>query len=143
MIGVGGVVVEEGAVLLVRRARPPLEGEWSIPGGLLEVGETLEEGLQRELREETGLEVAPAGLLAVLDRILRDEQGRPRYHYVLIDYLCRIAPGASPETQAGSDAAECRWFSPANLPDLHPDTLRVVRAAVAQAGTVPATKTWH
>jgi ADP-ribose pyrophosphatase YjhB (NUDIX family) len=137
MIGVGGVIVDDGQVLLVRRGHPPLAGEWSIPGGLLEVGETLEEGLRREMREETGLEVMPAGLLEVLDRILRDEQGRARYHYVLIDYLCRIAPGARQEVRAASDAADCCWFSPHELPgcNLHPDTLRVVLGALERAGS--------
>jgi ADP-ribose pyrophosphatase YjhB (NUDIX family) len=140
MIGVGGVIVDDGQVLLVRRGQPPLAGEWSIPGGLLEVGETLEEGLRREMREETGLEVTPAGLLEVLDRILRDEHGRARYHYVLIDYLCRIAPGARERVRAASDAADCRWFSPDDLPgcNLHPDTLRVVRGALDRAGAKAA-----
>jgi len=140
MIGVGGVIVDDGQVLLVQRGHPPLAGEWSIPGGLLEVGETLEEGLRREMREETGLEVTPAGLLEVLDRILHDEHGRVRYHYVLIDYLCRIAPGARDWVRAASDAAECRWFSPHELPgcNLHPDTLRVVLGALEGAGAQAA-----
>lgn len=129
IIGVGGVVVQEGRVLLVRRGRAPLEGEWSIPGGALEVGETLHDGLRREMLEETGLEVQPTEVLEVLDRIIHDEERRVRYHYVLVDYLCTLVRGPA---CAASDAAECRWARPAELSGYHlrPETLRVLEKAL-------------
>jgi len=137
VVGVGGVVVHGGRVLLARRGRPPLLGEWSIPGGALEVGETLVEGVRRELREETGLEVSPVAVLEVLDRIVRDEQGRPQYHYVLIDYLCRVEQA---EARAATDVTECCWAARAELPayELRPDTRRVVEAALDAAARHPA-----
>ena len=135
IVGVGGVVVEQGRVLLARRGRAPLLGEWSIPGGALKVGETLEEALRRELREETGLEVTPLELLEVLDRIVPDEDGRTRYHYVLIDYLCRVEPSGPQNPLAGTDASECRWVAPSELAPYHlrPETLRVVQKALQAA----------
>lgn len=108
-MGVGGVVVKDGRILLVRRGQEPLKGRWSIPGGLLELGETLKAGVVREVREETGLEVEPLELIKLLDRIDREEtpEGtRVRYHYVIADYLCRVKGG---ELQASSDAEEVRW----------------------------------
>src|SRR6201996_9040981 len=87
IVGVGAVVIDGTKVLLVRRANEPLKGEWSLPGGALEVGETLQQGIVREVLEETGITVAPAGAVEILDRIVRDEEsGRVRYHYVLIDF---------------------------------------------------------
>lgn len=135
IIGVGGVIVHQGRVLLVRRGRPPLMGEWSIPGGALETGETLLEALRREMREETGLEVRPVTLLEVLDRIIRDEQGRARYHYVLIDYLCTVE---DPQACAASDALECRWVEPGDWPQygLWPDTLQVLEKGLKIATLV-------
>lgn len=129
IIGVGGVVVHEHKVLLVRRAHPPMQGDWSIPGGALEVGETLVEALRRELLEETGLTVTPVGVLEVLDRIVRDEQGRTRFHYVLIDYLCHTEEAVA---CAASDATDCCWVSPEELAayGLRPDTLRVLDKAL-------------
>jgi|SRR5579862_2571352 len=106
-IGVGAIIVEDGRVLLVKRGHPPLAGEWSIPGGVLEVGETLREAAIREALEETGLTVEPTTLLGVYDRILRDADGRTLYHYVLIDFRCRRLAG---EALASGDAAEVRWF---------------------------------
>jgi 8-oxo-dGTP diphosphatase len=107
IVGVGAVVIDGTRVLLVRRANEPLKGEWSLPGGALEVGETLQQGVVREVLEETGVTVAPAGVVEILDRIVRDEEsGRVRYHYVLIDFVCRVT-GGSP--RVGSDADEVRW----------------------------------
>jgi 8-oxo-dGTP diphosphatase len=106
-IGVGAVIVEGGRAVLVKRGHPPLAGEWSIPGGILEVGETLREAAIREVLEETNLHVEPSLLLGVYDRILRDADERTLYHYVLIDFLCRRISG---ELQAAADAAEARWF---------------------------------
>jgi 8-oxo-dGTP diphosphatase len=119
-------------VLLVKRGHPPLQGEWSIPGGALEVGETLREAAVREAREETGLSVEATELLGVYDRVLRDPQGRTLYHYVLIDFLCRRVEG---EILAAGDADEVRWYTPeeaAKLP-LADDTAEVIRLAFSQA----------
>ena len=104
-VGVGGVVVWDGRVLLVRRAKPPLEGRWSIPGGTVELGETLEQALVREMAEETGLEVEPLEVLTVFDRIER-EGAEVAFHHVIVDYLCRRVSG---EARAASDALEVAW----------------------------------
>src|SRR5271157_469533 len=93
LIGVGAVIVSAGRVLLVRRNTEPLRGEWSVPGGLLELGERLRDGVRREALEETGLEVEPGEVLDVFDSIFTDDLGRTEYHYVLVDYLCRPISG--------------------------------------------------
>src|SRR5215475_1802442 len=108
LIGVGAIIIEGDRVVLVKRGHPPLAGEWSIPGGVLEVGETLREAAVREALEETGLTVEPRELLGVFDRVLRDAAGRTQYHYVLIDFLCRRLTG---DPHAGGDALEAHWFS--------------------------------
>jgi 8-oxo-dGTP diphosphatase len=119
LVGVGAVVVEEHAgtnrVLLVRRGTAPLLGEWSLPGGVLECGETLREAVAREACEETGLLVEPGEMLGVYERIIRDDEKRVRYHYVLLDFLCRPVGG---DLKAGSDAADVRWFTRGELPAL-------------------------
>jgi 8-oxo-dGTP diphosphatase len=119
LVGVGAVIIEgpieDSRVLLVKRAHPPLQAQWSIPGGVLEVGELVREAAIREAREETGLVVEPADLLGVYDRVLRDPEQRVQYHYVLIDFLCRRVGG---QLQAASDAAEVRWFTREELPAL-------------------------
>ena len=126
LVGVGAIIIEDGRVVLVKRAHPPLQAEWSIPGGVLEVGELVREGAIREAREETGLTVEPRELLGVYDRILRDPQQRVQYHYVLIDFLCRRVAG---DLAAASDAAEVGWFTPDQLPALNlaEDTLDVIQ----------------
>jgi ADP-ribose pyrophosphatase YjhB (NUDIX family) len=128
VVGVGGVVISGGRALLVRRAAPPLEGQWSIPGGMLELGETLIEGVQRELAEETGMEVRVAGLIEVFERISLDGTGRPQYHFVVLDYLCEAVGGKS---RAGSDAAEIAWAADAELAhySLTTAATRVIRKA--------------
>jgi 8-oxo-dGTP diphosphatase len=125
LIGVGAIIVEDERVVLVKRAHPPLQAEWSIPGGVLEVGELVREAAVREAREETGLTIQPLELLGVYDRVLRDPQQRVQYHYVLIDFLCRRVAG---ELAASSDAAEVRWFSRDKLSGLNlaEDTLEVI-----------------
>ena len=90
---VGGVVIHDGAVLLVKRAYPPRQGEWSLPGGQLELGESLAEGVRREVREETGLDVEVGAVVDVFDRVHRDEAGRIRYHFVIVDFLCHASGG--------------------------------------------------
>jgi len=126
LVGVGAIIIEGNRVLLVKRGHPPLAGEWSIPGGVLEVGETLRQAAVREALEETGLTVEPGELLGVFDRVLRDAEGRCAYHYVLIDFLCRRVSG---KAQASGDAAEVRWYTreeAAALP-LAKDTAEVIR----------------
>lgn len=113
IVGVGAVIVDGEHVLLVRRGRPPLQGEWSLPGGAVDVGETLASAVQREVREETGLIVDVGAIVDVLDRIHMDHAGRVEYHYVLIDYLCAVVGG---HLQAQSDAADARWVPRAQLP---------------------------
>jgi ADP-ribose pyrophosphatase YjhB (NUDIX family) len=124
-VGVGAIIIEDARVVLVKRAHPPLQAEWSIPGGVLEVGELVREAAVREAREETGFVVEAGALLGVYDRVLRDAEHRVQYHYVLIDFLCRRVSG---ELQAGSDAAEVRWFTREELPGLNlaEDTLDVI-----------------
>ncbi len=121
----GAVIVDDDRVVLVRRGSPPGKGEWSIPGGLVRVGETLAAALVREALEETGLQVLPGNLLELLERIFHDERGRVRYHYVLADYLCRVSGG---DLQAGSDAVEAGWFTRQELKDLRvaPVTMKVI-----------------
>jgi len=116
IIGVGAIVIQEARVLLVKRAHPPIQGQWSIPGGALEIGELVREAAVREAREETGLIVEPGELLGVFDRVLRDPEQRVQYHYVLIDFLCKAVGG---ELRAASDAAEVRWFTREELPALN------------------------
>ena len=131
LVGVGAVIVKESRVLLIRRGTPPLLGEWSLPGGVLECGETLREAVAREAREETGLAVEPGEMLGVYERVIRDDEGRVRYHYVLIDFLCRAAGG---DLKAGSDAADVRWFTRDELPALNLayDANDVVRKGLAR-----------
>jgi 8-oxo-dGTP diphosphatase len=112
MVGVGGVVVAKGRALLIRRGGPPLEGQWSIPGGMLEVGETLLEGVRRELLEETGIEVRVGELIDVFERINLDGDGKTRYHFVVLDYLCEAVSG---EARAGSDVTDVAWAAPSDL----------------------------
>jgi len=133
LVGVGAVIIENARVLLVKRAHPPLAAQWSIPGGVLEVGEMVREAAIREVREETGLIVEPGDLLGVYDRVLRNAEQRVQYHYVLIDFLCRPAGG---ELQAADDATEVRWYTCEELPVLRlaEDTLDVIRKGFAQLG---------
>ncbi|HTI42763.1 MAG TPA: NUDIX hydrolase [Vicinamibacterales bacterium] len=112
IVGVGGVIVDNGKVLLVRRRYEPLKGHWSLPGGMVEIGETLEAALTRELLEETGLAVDVGPVIEVFDRITPDEDHRIRYHFVLIDYLCWPGGGA---LRAGSDVDAAIWADPDNL----------------------------
>ena len=131
LVGVGAVIIEENQVLLVKRAHPPIQGQWSIPGGVLEVGELIREAAIREAREETGLIVEPGDLLGVYDRVLRNAEQRVQYHYVLIDFLCRKVGGA---LAAADDAAEVRWFTRDELPALHlaEDTQDVIQKGFAK-----------
>jgi len=131
IIGVGAVVVDGSRVLLVRRANEPHKGEWSVPGGMLELGEKLRDGVRREVLEETGLVVEPGEVLDVFDSIFTDGQGRMQYHYVLIDFLCRHMSG---EAKAGTDVSEVRWISENDLPamGLSESVGQVVRKGIAR-----------
>ncbi len=115
LVGVGGVVIDRHRVLLIRRGCEPLKGEWSIPGGLLELGEELTVGVRRELREETGLEVTPIAQIMTFDRIQR-EGPRVKYHYVVVDYLCRRKSG---RLRPASDVVDARWVRRQDLPQFH------------------------
>jgi 8-oxo-dGTP diphosphatase len=141
MIGVGGVVVAEARALLIRRGSAPLKGEWSIPGGLLEVGETLEQGVVRELAEETGLEVSVVELIEVFERIFPappaadgtpGDASKPQYHFVILDYLCETRGGS---LSAGSDAQEFAWAREEELVkfNLTVAVTRVLKKAFARA----------
>ena len=127
LVGVGAVVVDDGRVLLVRRGNEPLKGHWTLPGGLVELGEPLLDGVVREVREETGLTVEPVELIELIDRIHREDE-RVRYHYVIADYLCRVTAGA---LRAASDADAVRWVERAEwnshrVLDLDPITVQVI-----------------
>jgi ADP-ribose pyrophosphatase YjhB (NUDIX family) len=129
VVGVGAVIVDDGRVVLIKRKYEPLAGQWSLPGGTLEIGESLEAGVAREMREETGLEVAVGPVIDVFDRILLDTEGRVRYHFVLIDYLCRPIGGT---LVAGSDVADAVLADPAGLASfrLTPKAISVIDRAL-------------
>lgn len=112
MLGVGAIIVQDERVLMVERGKEPLKGWWSLPGGLVETGELLEDALRREVREETGLEVEIVHRIEIFERIMRDEAGKAEYHYVLIDYICRPTGGVM---KAADDAAGARWVTEAEL----------------------------
>ena len=129
IVSVGGVVVDGDRVLLVKRGHAPLKGEWSLPGGVVELGETLGEALTREVREETGLEVAVGPVVDVLDRVQRAGDGRVEYHFVIIDYLCRANGGS---LASSTDADDAQWVAIADLASFRPtaSVTRVVRKAM-------------
>jgi len=132
IVGVGGIVLVDGRVVLVKRGHAPLAGEWSLPGGALELGETLEAGVAREILEETGLVVDVGPLVGVFDRILLDEGGRVRYHYVLVDYVCRARGGT---LCCATDAADASLADPGALDgySLAPETQTVIARALTIA----------
>jgi 8-oxo-dGTP diphosphatase len=134
LVGVGAVITSGGSVLLIRRGKEPSRGEWSIPGGLVRVGETLKEAVARESAEETGLIVRPDELVELLERIFHDDRGRVRYHYVLADYRCQVVGG---QLAAGSDALEAQWVEHDRLErmGLARVTLNVIRKAMDARGT--------
>jgi ADP-ribose pyrophosphatase YjhB (NUDIX family) len=131
LVGVAAAVFDDaGRVLLVQRGRPPRAGSWGLPGGLLEIGETLVAGVQREVREECGVEIAVGAVAGVFEPITRDDAGRIEYHYVVIDYWASWVSG---EAHAGDDAAAVAWAPLASLDDydLLPDARRVIEQAYA------------
>jgi len=112
IVGVGGVTIRDGRALIMRRAYEPLQGQWSIPGGGLDVGETIVEGVRREVEEETGIRVRVLEQIETFERILRDREGRVQYHYVILDYLCEQIGG---ELRAGGDATDVAWVEESGL----------------------------
>src|SRR4051794_7101375 len=129
-LGVGAVILDaQRRVLLVLRGGIPMKGEWSLPGGVLETGETIVEGMKREILEETGLHVEPVRFAGVYDRILRDADGKAQYHYVLVDHVCKVVGG---ELKAGSDVVEVRWVTESELSkhNLAELTEKVIREAL-------------
>ena len=139
VVGVGGVIIDSGRALLIRRGSEPLRGEWSIPGGTLELGESLKEGVARELREETGLDVRVLDLIEVFDRIFLDEslqpsgsKPQPRYHFVIVDFLCERIGG---EPRAGSDVTDVAFATEDELGKFHltETATRILKKAFAMA----------
>jgi 8-oxo-dGTP diphosphatase len=133
---VGALIFEGRNILLVERAKEPLKGYWSLPGGIVEAGENLEDAIRREVREETGLEIEPLAMFEIFERIIPDPEGpaaggRPEYHYVLIDYLCSVVGG---RLAAASDVSQAAWVAEQNLSEyrLTEGTLEVVKRAFAK-----------
>ncbi len=125
-LAIGGVVVQDDRILLVRRGKPPAFGEWAIPGGSVELGETLEQAVERELLEETGLTVRAGEICHVFEAVKRDEDGRVRFHYVIIDLMAEYVSG---EPFPASDATEAAWLPLSELQDLgiNASTLQLLR----------------
>ena len=109
VVGVGAVVVRDGRALIIKRAHEPRKGEWSLPGGLLELGESLQDAARREIKEETSLDVEVGPMIETFDRVHRDDQGRIRYHFVIVDFVCWPNSG---EAMPGSDAEGVAWVTP-------------------------------
>ena len=133
LVGVGAVIVHQGRVALIKRGHAPLLGEWSIPGGMLELGETVRQGAVREAMEETSLRIRATELLGVFDRVVQDENKRTAYHFVLIDFLGEVVSG---ELKASGDAADARWFTPEEVSalPLPQDTAEVIHLAFTKVG---------
>ena len=127
--GVGGIIQKDGKVLLVKRGKEPNKGKWTVPGGVVELGETLHEALQREVREECSIDIEVESVVDTFDAINRDADGRVHYHFVIIDFRARYV---SEELKAGSDAAECRWVAPEEIPAL--ETTPSLPAVLKKAG---------
>lgn len=129
IIAVAAVIIEDNRFVLVKRGTPPHQGEWTIPGGMLECGESLREAVIREAKEETSLTVKPVALVEVFERIIRNQEGRIQFHYVIMDYLCVVIDGT---LRAGEDADDARWLTQAELNDLQvtEGTLQVLKKAL-------------
>ena len=128
LVGVGAIMIEGDRILMAQRGKQPLQGWWSLPGGALETGELLADAVRREVREETGLEIEPLGVLEIFERIMRDDRGAAEYHYVLIDYVCRITGGT---LAPGDDVCRVEWVRRRDLPkrQITEGTLGVIEKA--------------
>jgi 8-oxo-dGTP diphosphatase len=128
LVGVGAIILKRDRILMAQRGKEPLKGWWSLPGGALEIGESLKDGVCREVSEETGLEILPLGVFEIFERIMRDAMGAPEYHYVLIDYLCRVTGGT---LSAGDDVCRVEWVRRRDLAKLQitEGTLAVIERA--------------
>jgi ADP-ribose pyrophosphatase YjhB (NUDIX family) len=128
LIGVGAIILKRDRILMAQRGKEPLKGSWSLPGGALETGESLADGVRREVREETGLDILPLGVLEIFERIMLDASGAPEYHYVLIDYMCRVIGGT---LAPGDDVCAVEWVRRRDLPQLEitEGTLEVIEKA--------------
>jgi 8-oxo-dGTP diphosphatase len=128
IVGVGAIILKRDRILMAQRGKEPLKGWWSLPGGALELGESLKDAVTREVREETGLEIRPLEVFEIFERIMRDSSGAPEYHYILIDYTCRITGGT---LCAGDDVCQVEWVRRQDLPALQitEGTLAVIERA--------------
>lgn len=128
IVGVGAIILRRDRILMAQRGKEPLKGWWSLPGGALETGETLKDGIRREVREETGLEIRPLGVFEIFERIMHDAEGTAEYHYVLIDYMCRVVGGT---LCAGDDVCRAEWVRRGDLSELQitEGTLAVIERA--------------
>ena len=132
VVGVGGVIVRDGKAIIIKRGNEPYKGQWSIPGGRVELGETLHDAVKRELREETGLDVRVGPLIEVFERIQHDDEPAVRYHFVIIDYLCTCDGGV---LCAGDDAADAKWVTSEELDgyDIRQSAIAVIRKGLDMA----------
>ena len=135
ILGVGALIFDGNRILLVERGREPLKGSWSLPGGVVEVGERLDHAIRREVLEETGLVIETERIFEIFERIMRDDAGKPEYHYVLIDYLCRVAGGS---LRPGDDVCRVEWVERPQLSALQitEGTLAVIDRAFAAVAVV-------
>jgi ADP-ribose pyrophosphatase YjhB (NUDIX family) len=133
IVGVGGVIIHDGRALIVQRAHEPRKGEWTVPGGVLEIGETLRSGTEREVLEETGLVVKAGPVIDVFENIWPDAEGKMQYHYVLVDFLCELISG---ELKAETDVSDARWITPEELTPLNliGKTAEAIRKAFTMNG---------
>jgi 8-oxo-dGTP diphosphatase len=133
LLGVGALLFDGDRILMAERGGEPLKGWWSLPGGLVETGESLETAIRREVREETALQVEPLGVVEIFERIMRDAQGAAEYHYVLIDYICRIQSGTP---RAGDDVSRVEWVERGDLKQLKitEGTLAVIEKGFRERG---------
>ncbi|MCH7936582.1 MAG: NUDIX hydrolase [Proteobacteria bacterium] len=138
LVGIGVVVLGTRGVLMIKRGKPPRKGQWSLPGGAQELGETVSEAARREVMEETGLTIAILGLVDVVDSISRDDAGKVQYHYTLVEVLARIPPGAETEPSPGGDAEEAAWIPVEDIPGLGlwSETERIINLGVEMLGLV-------
>lgn len=133
LLGIGALIFKGSRILMVERAGNPLKGYWSLPGGLVEAGETLEAAVKREILEETGLRVTPQKMFELFERIMPDAQGRAEYHFVLLDYVCKVVGGT---LEAGDDVSRAEWVARKDLPSLliTEGTLDVIERAYRARG---------